>query len=129
VVPGENGQGVRLIVNETQYTGPFSTGAQCLGVGPNTETGAPRILWRPVPLGAQSFVLADKLAVCQFAYKEEKDRMEPDKWYTRWPHETTPSAVRIEMAPLDPDPAHLQVPSVVAPFRVTRHPFSVYADY
>jgi type II secretory pathway component PulJ len=129
VIPGENGAGVRLIVNETLHTGQFATGAQCLGVTPDPETGTPRVLWRPVPVGATSFVLADKLAACQFAFKEETEQGKPDVWHMRWPREFTPSAVRIDLAPLEPDPSRLHVPPIVVPFRVNRHPFSEYADF
>ena len=43
--------------------------------------------------------------------------------------ERTPAAVRIDLAPLEPDPAKLQMPSIVAPFRTTRDPLTVYYDY
>lgn len=129
VIPGENGLGVRLIVNETLYTGPLSTGAQCLGMNRDAPPGMPQAIWRPVPAGTQSFVLADKLAMCQFAYKEEKPKEEPDLWHPQWPREFTPNAVSIQMVPLNPDPSELQVPPFVAPFRVSRHPFSEYQDY
>ena len=33
VIPGDNGNGVRLIVNETLYTGPLSTAGFCAGFG------------------------------------------------------------------------------------------------
>jgi prepilin-type N-terminal cleavage/methylation domain-containing protein len=128
VIPGENGAGVRLIVNESLYTGPFGTSAHCLGITPD-PSGVPRVIWRPVAAGAGSFVIADKLARCTFLYKEERDLPQPDLWHPRWPHDFTPAAVRIDMAPLAPDPAHLHVPPVVAPFRVNRHPFTNYGDF
>jgi hypothetical protein len=34
VIPGDEGRGVRLIVNEIPYTGPLSAGQSCLGMGP-----------------------------------------------------------------------------------------------
>jgi type II secretory pathway component PulJ len=128
VIPGENGEGVRLVVNETIYTGPLSTGARCMGQQPG-EAGTPQILWRPVQISGASFVLADKLAGCRFAYKEEKGQNEPDIWHVKWPRDFTPSAVRIDLAPLEPDPSRLHIPPVIAPFRVNRHPFSDYGDF
>lgn len=128
VVPGENGVGVRLIVNETIYTGPFGTGGHCMGMTPD-PSGVVRVLWRPVVAGATSFVLADKLARCSFAFKEHRDPPEPDLWHPMWRHDFTPAAVRIDLAPLEPDPARIQVPPVVAPFRVNRHAFSEYGDW
>src|SRR4051812_18433701 len=34
VIPGENGEGVRLVVNETQYTGTENAGRLCMGIAP-----------------------------------------------------------------------------------------------
>ena len=70
VIPGENNQGVRLVVNERLYAGPQEAGLTCLGVAPDPLTGvtAPRFL--PISVGANSFVLADKLAYCRFSYRE-----------------------------------------------------------
>src|SRR5688500_11671430 len=99
-----------------------------MGIGPDAS-GLPRIMWRPVVAGAASFVLADKLARCSFMFKEERDPLQPDLWHASWPRDFTPAAVRIDMAPLDPNPAQIQVPPVVAPFRVNRHPFSEYGDW
>jgi hypothetical protein len=127
VIPGENGVGVRLIVNESLYTGPFGTGVHCLGIAPD-QSGVPRVMWRPVVAGPGSFVIADKLAHCTFTYKEERDLPQPDLWHARWPHDFTPAAVRIDMAPMAPDPANLQVPPMIAPFRVNRHAFTYYGD-
>jgi general secretion pathway protein J len=127
VIPGENGQGVRLIVNELRYTGPRSTGATCLGVA--SDPGGRRILFRPVEAGPHSFVLADKLARCELSYKEEIQNPNlPDLWHRQWRREKSPAAVRIDLLPLEPDPAKLQVPSVVAPLRPTRDPLTVYYD-
>ncbi|MBC8167553.1 MAG: prepilin-type N-terminal cleavage/methylation domain-containing protein [Bryobacteraceae bacterium] len=128
VIPSEDGQSVRLIVNESLYTGPLSTGARCGGVAPD-PTGVLTVLWRPVTPSPQSYVLADRLARCQFSFKEETLPDKPsDFWHSHWPKEFTPAAVRIDMAPLLSDPAHIQLPPVVAPFRVTRLPLSEYSD-
>ncbi|HYO80981.1 MAG TPA: prepilin-type N-terminal cleavage/methylation domain-containing protein [Bryobacteraceae bacterium] len=129
VVQGENGRGVRLIVNETIYTGPLSTGAYCLGMVPDPQVGTAVVAWRPPAVNERSFVLADKLASCQFGFKEEREFPQPDLWHARWTKDFTPSAIRVDLAPLEPEPGRLQVPSVIAPFRVTRHPFSQYSDW
>ena len=121
VVPGEEGRCVRLVVNELLYTGPFSTGMLCGGMGPDPATSRPMVLWRPVQIGSASFVLADKLAACRFSFKEERPPEQPDLWHPRWPHDWTPSAVRIELLPLEPEAGRLQVPPViVAPLHVDR---------
>lgn len=124
VIPGENGNGVRLIVNETLYTGPLSTAPFCAGLGPDPVTGTVQPLWRPVIAGARSFVLADKLARCQFMYKEETDPNRPDLWVPKWGRDFVPAAVRIDWAPLEPDPSRLQVPPVTLPFRPRRNPLA-----
>jgi hypothetical protein len=39
-----------------------------------------------------------------------------------------PAAIRIEMAPLRPDPARVQVTTATIPVRVSRNTFDLYAD-
>lgn len=129
VIPGENGEGVRLIVNEHLYAGPTSTGRLCLGMRPDPLSATNVIMFQPVAVGPASFVLADKLSHCQFAYREERDPPAPAIWRTRWVKDSTPSAVRIDMAPLVRDPAKLQIPPIVAPFRVDRHPMQNLTDF
>lgn len=126
VISGENGEGVRLIVNEFWYTGPRSAGGACVGVigGP-----PPQMIFRPVEIGPTSFVLADKLAHCAFFYKEERPLPQPDIWSQRWTKVRAPNAIRIDMAPLRPDPGSLEVPTIVAPIRITRDPTIPYRDW
>ncbi len=129
VVPGENGEGVRLIVNELWYSGPVSAGASCIGMMPDPLAGVPVMRFRPVEAGPASFVLADKLASCRFAYKEERPLPQPDLWSERWVRRRVPNAIRIEMRPLSPNPARLEVPVIIAPVRITRNPEVEYRDY
>ncbi|HYP06702.1 MAG TPA: type II secretion system protein [Bryobacteraceae bacterium] len=127
VIPGQNAEGVRLVVNELLFTGPRSAGALCIGaVG--TPTGL-QLLYRPVQVGEHSFVLADKLASCRFLYKENREPPRPDMWLPRWASARLPNAIRIDLAPLSTDPSLLEVPSVVAPVRVNRDPMMDYQDY
>lgn len=126
VIPGEKGQGVRLVVNERLYSGPESTGALCVGAGPPGE-GA---LFRPIEVGPNSFVLADRLAFCHFAYLEPAPPSEPQRWLPRWVRaDLLPLAIRIEMAPLEPDPSNIPLVTFTAPVRVNRSPFAPYADF
>jgi general secretion pathway protein J len=125
VIPGENGQGVRLIVNEWLYSGPRSAGSACVGVNNNP----PQLLFRPVEVGPASFVLADKLAQCQFFFKEEQELPKPDLWTSKWTRLRAPNAIRIEMSPLSSDPARLEVPSIVARIHTTRNPEYEYTDW
>ena len=127
VIPGENGEGVRLVVNELWYTGPRSAGGLCAGVVP-TPTGL-QMIFQPVQIGTHSFVLADKLASCRFGFKEQRDPPRQDVWLPRWASARIPSAIRVDLVPLSTDPSLLEVPSVVAPVRITRDPMVEYQDH
>jgi general secretion pathway protein J len=128
VIPGEEGRGVRLIVNEWLYSGPLSAGGACAGIT-NIPGIGQQMIFRPVEISPASFVLADKLAQCQFSYKEEQQLPKPDFWSQKWTRRYAPAALRIEMSPLNPDPARLEVPSIVAPIHTRRNPDFVYTDW
>ena len=126
VIPGEQGQGVRLVVNEHWYTGPRGAGLFCAGFSPDPLTGAPAPQFLPIQIGANSFVLADKLAYCRFSYREILPPPDLEKWVLRWVKPVLPSAVRIEMAPLVPDSSRLEPVTLTIPVRVTRLPMEPY---
>lgn len=128
VVPGKDGRGVMLVVNEHLYTGPRGAGLFCLGSEFDPELGRPAPRFRPIEVGPRSFVLADKLAFCRFAYRELMPPPVLERWIPRWTAPQWPAGVRIEMAPLEPDPARLQPLTLTAPIRVNRLPGEVYAD-
>ncbi len=125
VIPGENDQGVRLVVNEQWYTGPRAAGALCFGVGRDPDSGliGPRFV--PIQIGANSFVLADHLAYCRFTYRDDYSRERP-YWLEHWSAEVLPNAIRIDLAPLAPDPGRLQPVTLTIPVHVTRLPFEEY---
>ncbi len=125
VIPGENGRGVRLVVNEIPYTGAESAGRLCTGAV--AADGLQQFLAvNPRP---ESFVLADKLAYCRFAYFGPPMRPEePPAWKPDWKSPGWPQAVRIDMAPLDPDPSRVQPISVTAPIYIHRNPALRYID-
>jgi len=122
VIPGENGAGVRLVVNERVYTGPLSTGALCLGVPP----GAPAPNFRPIETGPLSFVLADKIAYCRFTFKEHLPPYGEGQWLARWNKPFFPTGIRVEMAPLDPSAGHLQLITLTMPVHINRDPLVHY---
>ena len=126
VIPGENGLGVRLVVNERWYTGPRATGSLCAGMVPDPLTGTPAPLFLPIQVGAGSFVLADKLAYCRFSYRDLLPPPELERWLLHWVKPVLPSAVRVEMAPLVPDSSRLVPVSLTIPIRVTRLPLEPY---
>jgi len=120
VAPGEEGEGVRLLVNEIPYAGPRAAGQFCTGPGQ----------YRPPSAFAKSFILADRLAYCRFSYQRVPLDIVPERlWVPRFLANTWPHAIRIEMAPLRPESASLQPISVTALIRVHRNPEVQYGDF
>jgi general secretion pathway protein J len=130
VIPGEEGRGVRLVVNEIPYTGPIGMARLCTGSTRDPLTGGNLAVFAPVQAGPGSFVLADKLAYCRFFYFTiPLDRNVAPYWTPNWTIAGWPFAVRIEMAPLDPDPSRLQPITITAPIHIHRSPEIPYVDY
>lgn len=125
VIPGERGEGVRLILNEYHYTGPAALQPFCIGPGRDPATQGPRLA--PPRLGPKPFVLADKLQYCRLSYLLRGPRGERT-WMPRKIGRMLPDAIRIEMAPLRPDPARLQMGPVTLPIRANRDPQEFYHD-
>lgn len=128
VIPGEK-SGVRLILNETPYTGRAQAGLNIAGLERDELTGRVIVQYTAVPSSAKSFVLADRLAFCRFSYLQPLPNPPFQMWRPDWIlPQTLPLGVRIEMAPLNAAPADLHVTTVTAPFSVTGAPGGVYAD-
>lgn len=124
VIPGEDGKGVRLVVNEIPYTGATGAGQLCSVA---EEGGGLR--FSPVAPRPDSFVLADKLAYCRFAYlTPAKEANQPPVWLPIWKARAWPMGVRVDMAPLDPDPSRLQPVAFTAPIHLHRDPEIPYGD-
>jgi type II secretory pathway pseudopilin PulG len=121
VIPGEQGQGVRLVVNETVYS-PQAAGASCYGVAPDPQSGLLLPRFRPIPVGPGSFVLADKLSYCRFSYRQIQPPPVLARWLPEWPPGRWPTAIQIEMAPLEQDPSRVPLASIVAQVHVNRLP-------
>jgi hypothetical protein len=130
VIPGENRHGVRLIVNEVPYMGPFAAGTLCVSRGIDPTLGLPVVRFVPIEAGPASFVLADRLASCRFLYLFPA--MPPDRpveeWVPLWALPRWPLAVRVEMAPLPEEVGRLHPATVTVPFRVNRNPEIPYAN-
>jgi len=129
VIPGEDGRGVRLIVNEIPYTGPLSAGQSCLGMATDPASGQTVPQFRPIQASAQSFVLADKLAWCRFSYLQPGIPPDVDFWRPDWVLQRWPIGLRVEMAPLEDTPARLRPLTISAAIPINRLPNMVYADY
>ncbi len=128
VIEGAEGRGVRLIVNEIPYNGPLSAGQSCLGVAANFESGEMTPQFPPIQATPQSFVLADKLAWCRFSYLEPGKPPEVDHWRTDWVKRRWPIGLRIEMAPLEDNPARLRPLTITTAIPVNRRVDMIYAD-
>jgi hypothetical protein len=129
VIPGEEGLGVRLVVNEIPYTEARGAGQYCVNAIPAPNGMGRLAQFAPLGAGPGSFVLADKLAYCRFAYYTPGRQIsQPPTWETTWAGTGWPLALRIEMAPLSPDPSKLQPITVTAPLHIRRDPEAKYED-
>ena len=127
VIPGEEQRGFRLIVNELLYSGLSSTSGLCMGVMIDPAAGpTPRPRFRPITPMPRSFVLADKLASCRFLYREllpnAPPNVNPERWVPQWVKPGLPTAIRVEMTPLEAGPGSLHVMTVTSPVRLTVDP-------
>ncbi|HXN45003.1 MAG TPA: prepilin-type N-terminal cleavage/methylation domain-containing protein [Bryobacteraceae bacterium] len=127
VMPGDRGVGVRLVVSELPYS-PQMAGATCMGTVRDPDRGIAMGAFRPIPVGPGSFVLADKLAFCRFSYRDYQQPPLGERWLPEWPLGKWPTAVRIDMAPLDPDSARLPLMSLTVPMPVNRQPYEPYGQ-
>jgi hypothetical protein len=128
VIPGENNIGVRLIVNETPYTGAAQAGSSIEGIEPDPTTGTQLVRFTLIAPGPQSFVLADKLAYCRFSYLEPRFEPPLRVWRPDWVLPSLPLGIRIEMAPLENGPAELHMSTITASFHINRSSENAYYD-
>lgn len=129
VLAGERGVGgVRLVMQERPYTGASSVVPFCSGLGTDPLHRTPTALLRPPQLAAGAFVLADRLAYCRISYQRVHPLTFARTWEPAYSGAALPGAIRIEMAPLQPDPARVQLTTTTIPLRVTRTTYEGYAD-
>jgi len=128
VIPGEEG-GVRLIVNETPYVSPAAAGRMCSGF--DRANGVPMPQFLPVQASEKSFVLADNLAYCRFNYEWDSvdpKQPRPPAWSPTALNNMWPMAIRVEMAPMAPNPAILQPLTITSPVHIHLFPDLGYDD-
>ena len=118
VAPDESSRGVRLLVRESYFTGPRALLSFCPSPPPLA----------PPPQPQPWFVLADRLAYCRLAYLVKEAQGRTPEWMPVHKGSFAPVAVSFQMAPLEPDPAHLQMSAMTVPVRLTKDPFRQYAD-
>lgn len=121
------GGGMRLIVNETPFTGPEAGAAVCLGIVPDPVMGT-RVLLRRIEPGPQSFVLADNLQACRFSYMEPDPNSRAGRWRPDWALPRWPLAVRVELASTAAA-SDLRPVTFVAPIHIRRSPEIQYVDF
>jgi hypothetical protein len=97
-------------------------------VAANFESGEMTPQFPPIQATPQSFVLADKLAWCRFSYLEPGKPPEVDHWRTDWVKRRWPIGLRIEMAPLEDNPARLRPLTITTAIPVNRRVDMIYAD-
>jgi prepilin-type N-terminal cleavage/methylation domain-containing protein len=130
VVLRDDGEGVRLVVNEIPYLGPLAAGRMCTSMAPDPATGDSIPHFLPVMAGPNSFVLADKLAFCHFAYIWPPKKVDdPIVWSPTALNSGWPIAVRVEMAPYQPDPSVLQPLTITAALHLHLSPTIPYGDF
>lgn len=120
--PAGDGRGLRLLMNEIPYHGPVGAGYFCLPPAPDPSGGPPVVLFREPVTGPQTFVLADRLAVCRFFF-EESAPGRPPAWLPAWQRtDIWPSAIRIEMIAAEPDATNVQPMPITVRLLVDKPP-------
>jgi hypothetical protein len=128
VIPGKDGMGVRLVVNEIPYS-PSTAGMACTGTAPAPDIGVTVPVFTSINTGPRSFILADQLVSCRFSYLAGSGNPnDPVLWRPTATGRGWPRAIRIEMAPLEPDPSRLQPITVTAPLYLYRSLDYKYED-
>jgi len=136
VIGGKDGNGVRLVVNETPYT-RMDAGLACAGMTPDPVAGW-IVHFTPAVASEKSFVLADELSFCRFSYlvvppspqgQPQPQQSQQPQWRASATGAGWPMAIRVEMAPLQADPSRLQPVTVTAPIRIRRSWQIQYGDF
>lgn len=128
VVPGDDGRGVRLVVNETPYS-PTTASSECISISADPNLGGQVAHFAPPQASDHSFVLADRLAYCRFSYLVEAGPAAQLAWKPAASSAAWPKAIRVDMAPLETNPSQLQPIAVTAPIHIYRAPNIEYGDY
>lgn len=114
VLPDPAG-GARIVMSEEVYYGPASTVQIC----PGRTLATPR----------NTLVLAGRLAYCRFVFHESvPGALDAGNWVGSWDRPDLPSAVRVEMAPLEFNSSRLSMATLHVPIHINREVLGTYAD-
>lgn len=114
--------GQRLVLTQSPYRGPLSTGRYATGVDRDGPNGL-RILFSPVQPRSDSLIVADQLETCTFEYQREpRGPADSAEWLPAWgdPNQL-PAAVRVLLSPAKEEP-RLQPVSITAEVRARYAP-------
>lgn len=129
VIPGEQGQGVRLVMEEAPYLGPEQTGSLVIGREVDEATGIFKLHFADGAITPRAFILADQLSECHFSYLEKFYVPPYQLWRSDWVNgNAVPRAVRIDMLPLHPENTRLQVSSVSVALPMAKIAGRFYVD-
>ena len=108
--------GLRILLNQSPYTGPLSAGRLIEGVGQDPLSGRRRLRFRPIRPRPSSRILADQLAQCRFRYLlQPQGRGEPTVWVPEWTETGRyPEAISIDVVPKQ-EQTRLRPVSITAP--------------
>jgi len=110
-------EGLRLVLTESPYRGPLSTGRFVTGVDRDGPSGL-RVLYSPVKPRADSLIVADRLESCAFEYQREpRGQTDEAEWLPVWGDTgQLPAAIRVRLVPAGSEP-RLQPVSITAEVR------------
>lgn len=142
VLPSDHGQSVRLVIHESEYTGPLSTTAACAEASLDNAAWASQVDAASSPDASAAdaaasgpssgwYVLADHLAFCRFLYHGPYDPNTylETEWLPLWDLPVPPAAIRIEMKQAGPVAGGLPELGLTVPLPVTRDAFARYEDH
>jgi prepilin-type N-terminal cleavage/methylation domain-containing protein len=107
-IKNDRGPGVRLLLNEYPYQGKRSLSVMC-GLPP---TATPN-----------SFILADRLANCQFRFRRMETQLGIEMWLTEWIVPEWPSGISVDLAPVEVLANQIQPRPVFVPILVKDYNF------
>lgn len=120
-------RGLRVLLNERIYDSPDVAALMVTGLAPNPQGPGVLPVFAPIMAQPSSFIIADELETCSFAYLTERRPNRPAQWIPAWADATyLPAAISIQLTPReDPDGSRSAAPGDAASAPVRLRPVSV----